>query len=370
MIDPQAFYDYLKSKDIDLFAGVPDSLLASLCACIKENSDKTHNIICANEGNAIAVASGYHLASGKYGCVYMQNSGLGNAVNPLLSLCDKAVYSIPLLMIVGWRGQPGTKDEPQHVTQGRLTLGLLETLGIKYVVLTDDYQTIIDDCVAYMQREKQPIALVVEKGTFQDYSSPGLVTDFQLTREAALEVILDQLGPDDFIVSTTGKTSREIFEIREARHQDHSRDFLTVGSMGHTASIGFGMSLASDKAIYVIDGDGSFLMHLGCFPVIAQVAKKNFKYILNNNGAHESVGGQPTVALAIDVAGMLQAAGFKTIYSAFTAREIEGALAKMKDESLCALVLYTKVGSRDDLGRPTKSPQENKEELMAGISER
>ena len=364
MINTKEFYDYLVNRDIDFFTGVPDSLLANLCACIKENSSASKNIIAANEGNAVAMASGYYIASGKYGAVYMQNSGLGNAVNPLLSLVDKAVYKIPMLLIIGWRGEPGVKDEPQHVTQGRVTLGLLEAMDIKYFILDDDYQATIENCLAYMRDEKQPVALVVRKGLFSDYQVKMDSNDYTLTREEALEIILGELGDNDCVVSTTGKTSREIFEIREAKGQGHANDFLTVGSMGHTASIALGMSLATDKNIYTIDGDGSFLMHMGSFPVISTIARKNFKYILNNNGAHESVGGQPTVSFKIDVEGVLRSSGFKHIYSATSKEEILEAMKEMKDQQSVALVVYTKQGSRDNLGRPTTTPQENKEELM------
>jgi len=368
MVDTKLFYDCLVSNGMDFFVGVPDSLLKNICACIKENSSKKKNIITANEGNAIAMASGYHVASGKYGVVYMQNSGLGNAVNPLLSLADKEVYKIPMLLIVGWRGEPGVKDEPQHKMQGKVTLGLLEAMGIKYMILEDDYEKQIAECIEYMSKEEQPVALVVRKDTFSDYKTSKTHSDYSLTREESLERILSNLTEDDYVVSTTGKTSREIFEIREAKKQGHANDFLTVGSMGHTASIALGMSIGTDKKIYTIDGDGSFLMHMGGFPIIADVAEENFKYILINNGSHESVGGQPTVAFDIDVEGILKASGFKSVYSAKTGDEISEAMTKLQNEKLSALVIYTKQGSRDDLGRPTVSTENNKIEMMKKIS--
>ena len=368
MIDTKNFYDYLVSKQMDFFVGVPDSLLKNICACIKENSDKKHNIITANEGNAIAMASGYHVASGKYGVVYMQNSGLGNTVNPLLSLADKEVYKIPMLLIIGWRGEPGVKDEPQHKMQGKVTLDLLDAMQVKYLILDDDYENKINECIEYMEKENQPVALVVRKDAFSDYKTGKTPSEYSLTREKSLEIVLSNLTDDDFVVSTTGKTSREIFEIREANNQGHANDFLTVGSMGHTASIALGMSIGSDKKVYTIDGDGSFLMHMGGFPIIASVAEENFKYILINNGSHESVGGQPTVAFDFDVEGVLKASGFKNVYSAKTEAEIAQAIKKLENEKLSALVIYTKQGSRDDLGRPTTTPEENKLEMMKKIS--
>lgn len=368
MINTKEFYDYLVAKDLNFFVGVPDSLLKNICACIKENSDSKHNIIAANEGNAVAIASGYHMASGKFGIVYMQNSGLGNTVNPLLSLADEEVYNIPMLLIIGWRGEPGKKDEPQHVKQGKLTLPLLETMGIEYMILDNNYQEQIDKCYNYMKETNKPIALVVKKDTFDSYSITKDKNDYTLTREEALDTVLKELGDEDFIVSTTGKTSREIFELREKNHQGHANDFLTVGSMGHTASIAFGMCLSTDKNVYCIDGDGSFIMHMGGFAVIAQNPCTNFKYILINNGAHESVGGQPTVGFDIKIDEILKAVGFKNVYIAKEKEDIIKALSNMKTNSMEALVIYTKQGSREDLGRPTTTPVENKLALMDKIS--
>lgn len=366
MINTKQFYDYLVSKNLDFFVGVPDSLLKNLCACIKENSDAKHNIITANEGNAIAIACGYHMSSNKYGVVYMQNSGLGNTVNPLLSLADEEVYNIPMLLVIGWRGEPGKKDEPQHVKQGKLTLPLLETMGIEYMILEDNYQEQIDKCYQYMQETNKPIALVVRKDTFEEYNITKDKNDFTLTREQSLDTIIKQLNDDDFIVSTTGKTSREIFELREKNNQGHSNDFLTVGSMGHTASIAFGLCLNTDKNIYCIDGDGSFIMHMGGLAIIAQNPCDNFKYILINNGAHESVGGQPTVGFNIKIDEILKAVGFKKVYKATTEEEIKEAMDKMN--SMEALIIYTKQGSRKDLGRPTTTPIENKKEFMKKLT--
>ena len=365
MIDPKQFYDYLVSKKLNFFVGVPDSLLKNLCACIKENSDSKHNIIAANEGNAVAIASGYHMSSDEFAVVYMQNSGLGNTFNPLLSLADEEVYNIPMLLIIGWRGEPLKKDEPQHVKQGKLTLPLLEVMGIEYLILDDNYQEQIDKCYKYMRETNKPIALVVKKDIFKDYDIKKDKNNYTLTREESLDTIIKKLNDDDFIVSTTGKTSREIFEIREKNNQGHSNDFLTVGSMGHTASIAFGLCLNTDKSVYCIDGDGSFIMHMGGFAVIGQNPCDNFKYILINNGAHESVGGQPTVAFKIKIPNILKAVGFNTIYEAETVEEINDAIDKMK--GMDALIIYTKQGSRKDLGRPTTTPIENKQALMKKI---
>lgn len=364
MINTKEFYDYLIKNGMDFFTGVPDSLLANICACIKENTPEKYNIIAANEGNAVGIACGYHIATGKYGVVYMQNSGEGNAVNPLLSIADEEVYSIPMLLMIGWRGEPGTKDEPQHKKQGKVTLALLEAMGIEYAILDDDYIPQIDAAAEYMKTHSKPYAIVVRKGMFDEYKAKKDVNNYPMTREQALECVLDKINENDFIVSTTGKTSREIFEIREARGQSHAGDFLTVGGMGHTSSIALGMSLGTDKNVYCIDGDGSFIMHMGAFAVTADKAGENFKYILNNNGAHESVGGQPTVGLKIDVAAILKAVGFRNVYTAETPEEIAEGMEKLANEKLSALIINTHQGSRGNLGRPTISPSENKENMM------
>lgn len=369
MIDTKEFYDYLIKNNFDFFAGVPDSLLKNFCACVTSNSSPKNNIITANEGNAVAMCGGYYLSTGKYGVVYMQNSGEGNAVNPLLSLADEDVYSLPMLIVIGWRGEPGVHDEPQHVKQGKVTLELLKAMGIEYDILSDDYVCQIDKATEYMKKYSKPYALVIRKGVFSDYSLQKEKSNYSLTREEALGVILNKLTDRDMIVSTTGKTSREIFELREANKQGHGNDFLTVGSMGHTASIAYGVALGTDKNVWCIDGDGSFIMHMGSLAVVESKPLANFKYILNDNNSHESVGGQPTCSKSIDIPKVLLGLGFKDVIVASTILEIELGMERMKKEENVALVLKTKQGSRDDLGRPTKTPIENKDAFMKKIGE-
>lgn len=368
MVDTVSFYEYLVKHDLDFFTGVPDSLLKELCACIKDKSDSKHNIIAANEGNSIGLAAGYHLSTGKLGVVYMQNSGEGNAVNPLMSLADPKVYSIPMLLIIGWRGEPGVHDEPQHVKQGEVTLKLLEAMDIEYRILSDDFEDDLNYLVSLAKKDNKPVALVIRKGTFSKYQpiNKDKVMMGELLREEALEVILKELG-DDMVVSTTGKESREIFEIRERNNEGHGHDFLTVGSMGHTSSIALGVSIGTDKNVWCLDGDGSFIMHMGGLAIAGQNAGDNFKYVINNNAAHESVGGQPTVSDKIDIKKILEACGFDKVYEARTKEEIKDSINKMKKDGKSALILYTKQGSRDDLGRPTTTPIQNKEAFMETI---
>ncbi len=373
MIDTKDFYDYMINKGLDFYVGVPDSLLKDLCAYIKKNTDQTHNITAANEGNAIGIASGYHIATGKFPVVYMQNSGIGNAINPLLSLADEEVYKIPMLLIIGWRGEPNTKDEPQHKKQGKVTKALLDAAGIDYIILDNEneghWKKQVDGIIDYLNHQGKSIALIVKKDSFSKYELEKAESKYTIVREQALECILSSISDKDIIVSTTGKTSREIFELREKSSSGHANDFLTVGSMGHTSSIAFGMSIGTDKNIYCIDGDGSFLMHMGGLAISASIAKKNFKYILINNGAHESVGGQPTIAFDINIKEIIKNMGFDHVYVASTLKDINLNMKKMaSNPELSALIINTKQGSRKDLGRPTLTPEQNKLDLMKKLS--
>ena len=367
MIDTKKFYNTLIKNSFDYFVGVPDSLLKEFCLCINDLSKNNH-IITANEGNAVAIASGYNIATSKYGVVYMQNSGLGNIVNPLLSLADEKVYKIPMLFIIGYRGEPNVKDEPQHIKQGELTLPLLETLCIKYFILNEDYEEQIKQCYDYIKQTEKPIALVVKKDTFSKYEKDFVSNNNNsLSREEALEIIINNLDNNDFIVSTTGKTSREIFEIREKNKTDHSKDFLTVGSMGHTSSLALGISLNTDKNIYCIDGDGAFIMHMGGLAIAIQNAKDNFKYILINNGCHESVGGQPTIAYNIDIEKILLGFGLKKVFIVDNKEDIVLALKEQKENNKIAIIINTNDKSRKDLGSPTTALIYNKEQFQKKI---
>lgn len=368
MINTKEFYKCLINNKFDFFAGVPDSLLKELCSCIRDLTPKEYNIIAANEGNAIALACGYNIASGKYGVVYMQNSGIGNSINPLLSLADEYVYKIPMLLIIGYRGEPNTKDEPQHITQGRLTLPILETIGIKYIILNENYKEQIKYCYNYIRKNKKSIAIIVRKDTFTKYEKEiNNKNNRKLSREKALETIINHIKNDEFIVSTTGKTSREIFEIREKYNMTHDNDFLTVGSMGHTSSLALGISLGTEKNIYCIDGDGSMIMHLGGLAIVAQNAGKNFKYIIVNNGCHESVGKQPTIAFNIDIKKILTGFGFKEAIEVNNINELIKGLHKLHKQDKIAMIINTNDKSRDDLGRPTILPEKNKKKFQKKI---
>ena len=357
-IKPTDFFDQLAGHGVEFFTGFPDSLLKEFCLCVDNRISDNKNIIAANEGNAVALASGYYLATKKLPLVYMQNSGLGNAINPLLSLCDSDVYSIPLLVMVGWRGEPGIKDEPQHIKQGKVQIELLEAMGLLYEVLSKDDDRFANKILRAVETAKDinaPSVLLIRKGTFEKYNTETQEDDNQrMYREEALEIILDNLDKNAIIVSTTGKTSREIFEIRKKRSQSHQQDFLTVGSMGHCSSIAMGIALAKPhREVVCIDGDGALIMHLGSLTTIASMNPKNFRHILMKNKVHESVGGQDTAAKNVEMSAIVEAVGASKMFKAETPAELK---ENITDFMTCIGPSFSEVkiepGSRADVGRP------------------
>ena len=369
MIRPEFFIEALREKGIDCFAGVPDSLLKNICAYITDHFDAEHNIIAANEGAAVGLAAGHYLATGQPACVYMQNSGEGNIINPLASLTDQEVYNIPVLLLIGWRGRPGVHDEPQHVKQGKVTTGLLNVMGVNYEVLSkeEDKAAKQIEKAAKALSNKDVFALVIEKDTFEDYKLQNVeVNDFTMTREEAIQTIAAALGEKDCIVSTTGMISRELFEYRAAMNQGHERDFLTVGSMGHASQIALGIAMAkTDRKVWCFDGDGAAIMHMGSMAIVANKAPKNYVHVVFNNGAHDSVGGQPTVGLKIDLPAVAKAVGYKNTFSVDIKENLLECLNALRlVEGPVLLQVCVKKGNRKDLGRPTTTPIQNKEALM------
>ena len=378
MIRPQFFYDTLAIYDIDFYAGVPDSLLKNLCAYITDHADTSHNIIAANEGAAVGLAAGHYLATGQPACIYMQNSGEGNIINPLASLTDQEVYNIPVLLLIGWRGRPGVHDEPQHVKQGKVTTGLLNVMGVNYEVLSKEENKAAKQIekAAKALANKEVFALVIEKDTFEDYKLQNVeVNNLTMSREEAIHTVAAVLGEKDCIVSTTGMISRELFEYRAAMNQGHERDFLTVGSMGHASQIALGIALAQPgRRVWCFDGDGAAIMHMGSMAIVANKAPKNYIHVVFNNGAHDSVGGQPTVGLKINLPAVAEAVGYAKTYSVSTKEALEECLTSsfLHDPSGKGPVLLeirVKKGNRKDLGRPTTTPIENKEALMTFLKD-
>ena len=371
MIRPEFFIEKLRENGIDCFAGVPDSLLKNICAYITDHCDAEHNIIAANEGAAVGLAVGHYLATGQPACVYMQNSGEGNIINPLASLTDPEVYNIPVLLLIGWRGRPGVHDEPQHVKQGKVTIGLLNTMGINFDVLgkeEDKAEKQIAKAIKALQN-KDVYALVIEKDTFEDYKLQNVEkNDLTMSREEAIQTVAAALGEKDCIVSTTGMISRELFEYRAAMNQGHERDFLTVGSMGHASQIALGIALEKqDRRVWCFDGDGASIMHMGSMAIVANKAAKNYVQVVFNNGAHDSVGGQPTVGLKIDLTAVAKAVGYKATISV---NNKDALIAALKDVAEGPILIEVKVkkGNRKDLGRPTTTPIQNKEALMSFLA--
>jgi len=379
MISNREFLNTLQQEGIGFYTGVPDSLLKEICACITASVDPHHHVIAANEGAAVGLATGHHIATGGMAMVYLQNSGLGNTVNPLLSIADREVYSIPMLLMIGWRGEPGVKDEPQHVKQGRVQNALLDAMELPYEVIgpdTPDHEPVLRRLIAKARQENRPVALVVRKGTFEKWdeapqksTAPHASTASLMKREEAVEAIIGSLDDNTIVVSTTGMPSREIFEIRARQKMGHHRDFLTVGSMGHCSQIALGVALSRpDRSVCCVDGDGALIMHMGSLAIIGANAPNSFKHIVLNNGAHDSVGGQPTVGFAIDMPALALAGGYREARRVSDRSELAGAMEwLMRTDGPALLEVRVAKGARKDLGRPTRTPVQNKTDLMDHI---
>ena len=363
--------DFVNVLGCDFYTGVPDSQLKALCNYLMNTYgiDEKHHIIAANEGNCTALAAGYHLATGKVPVVYMQNSGEGNIINPVASLLNDNVYAIPCIFVIGWRGQPGVHDEPQHIYQGKITCDLLDLMDIKNFVIGEDttveeLKNVVKGYEKLLDSGKS-VAFVVRKNALTYGEKVIYENDNLMVREEIIEHIADVTGEDP-IVSTTGKASRELFEIRESRNQSHKYDFLTVGSMGHTSSIALGVAINKpEEKVWCIDGDGSALMHMGAMAVVGNVKPTNMVHIVINNSAHETVGGMPTVASTMNLVDIAKSCGYSYAVSVdnFDDLDKELKLAKSHDE-LCFIEIFCSIGARDDLGRPTTTALENKENFM------
>ncbi len=355
----------------DFYTGVPDSQLKALCNYLMDHYgiDPKHHIIAANEGNCTALAAGYHLATGKVPVVYMQNSGEGNIINPVASLLNDKVYAIPVVFIIGWRGEPGIHDEPQHVYQGEVTVKLLEDMGIcSFIIGTD---TTEDEVKAVMEQFREKlvqgldVAFVIRKGALTDAPKVKYENSNSMVREEIIQHIVAASGEDP-IIATTGKASRELFETRVANGQSHKYDFLTVGSMGHSSSIALGVALNKPKQrIWCVDGDGAVLMHMGSMAVLGYNKPNNLIHIVINNGAHETVGGMPTVANNIDFVKISEACGYPYAVSVDCFEDLDKELVAAKERNQLSLIeVKCSIGAREDLGRPTTTAIENKQNFM------
>ena len=355
----------------DFYTGVPDSQLKPLINYLMDTYgiDPKRHVIAANEGNCTALAAGYHLATGKIPVVYMQNSGEGNIINPVASLLNDKVYAIPVVFIVGWRGEPGIHDEPQHIYQGEVTIKLLEDMGIKTFAIGKD--TTDEEVEKVMEEYKEilatgkDVAFVIRKGVLSTYAKVKYENDNKMVREEIIQHIVKASGEDP-IISTTGKASRELFETRVANNQSHKYDFLTVGSMGHSSSIALGIAINKpDTRIWCVDGDGSVLMHMGSMAVLGANKPKNMIHVVINNGAHETVGGMPTVASQIDLVAIAKACGYPNAVCVDNFSDLDKELEAAKSRNALSLIeVKCSIGAREDLGRPTTTALENKQNFM------
>ena len=369
--------NFVDSIGAEFFAGVPDSQLKALCDYLMDmyGIDPKRHLIAANEGNCTALAAGYHLATGKVPAVYMQNSGEGNIINPVASLLHRKVYGIPCIFIVGWRGEPGVHDEPQHVYQGEVTLRLLEDMEVNYLVVGPE--TTAEEIRAQMEKWQpwlaagNQVAFVIRKGALSYQNKVSYANPFSMTREQAIQRIVDVTG-NDILISTTGKASRELFEIREAAGEGHQYDFLTVGSMGHSSSIALGIALQRpEEKVWCLDGDGAALMHMGAMAVVGACKPENLVHLLINNQAHETVGGMPTVSQAVDWLSLARACGYERTAAVEDEAQLTAVLQEAKaSRELFFVEIRCANGARSDLGRPTTTPQQNKQCFMDRIREK
>jgi phosphonopyruvate decarboxylase len=375
MLTCDELYNIFSNNDFKYFTGVPDSTFKDWMKFLDDRDGQgLTNRIAAIERDAVAWASGYHIATGKIGVVYMQNSGLGNIVNPATSLTDPEVYNIPMLLMIGWRGEPCIKDEPQHVKMGKITLELLDILGIDYNILSDnidDVKKIVESAKECMQKTNKPHALVIKKGLFSKYNEKKCAKQYgEMTREEALKIIVDSLKGDEVIVSTTGKTSRELFEYREEKKQGHQNDFLMVGSMGGAAPFGAEIALQKpNKKVFVFDGDGAVIMGAGALSTIGHYAPQNFYHIIFDNECHDSTGGQPTTSCAVNFEKLALAnsyRGARTVVAQKDLLKVVQEISNLKGPQM--LVIPVKKGARRNLGRPITTPMQNKEAFVEFLS--
>lgn len=375
MIRCEDLYQVMKRNDFTWFSGVPDSILKEWIDFLNENHGRgLTNRIASIERNAVGWAAGYHIATGKTGVIYTQNSGLGNIVNPVTSLVCPEVYNIPMLLMIGWRGEPGQPDEPQHLKMGEITLPLLDILDIKYAVLPNDIsgaEKVISEAREHINRMEGVYALIVRTGTFEPHNVQEEESEYELSREEAIKIIVDSMDGSEIVVSTTGKTSRELFEYREEKKIGHRNDFLMVGSMGLAASFGAEIALQkSARKVFVFDGDGAIIMSAGSLSSIGFYSPKNFYHIVFDNRSHESTGGQPTVSTAVDFKKLALANNYRGSEVVNSREKLKEEIEKIKEkEGPQMLVVQIKKGSRENLGRPVGSLAENKKLLMDFLKE-
>ncbi len=376
MIDMRRFHECLQNAGVEFFAGVPDTLLNDFCRYVETELPREKHVIAANEGNAIALATGYHLATGTVPVVYMQNSGIGNSVNPLCSLTNKEVYAIPMVLIIGWRGDPAVNDHVHHQKQGDLTPVLMEDMEIPHKILDDNTEKALEYAqwaVDTAKKQSTPTALIVKKGVLAKLvKDPFDSTNetLEMSRENAIEVVIKNVPNDAICVASTGRATRELYALRDLRGEEHDRDFLNIGAMGHASSIAAGMALAHPKRqVVCLDGDSAAIMHMGALTTIGVLGLPNFLHVVLNNGVHESVGCQLSAGFRANLTGIAENAGYRTIGKAVeTGRELRDAIEKLlQDDGPAFIDVHIRKGIRSDLPKLRFSHIEAKEKLMLAM---
>lgn len=374
MIRTEQLYDHLGREGISFYTGVPDSLLKNFLQYVQDHTAGEQHIITANEGLALALASGYYLQSGKLPLVYLQNSGLGNLVNPLSSLADQEMYGVPMILLIGWRGEPGIPDEPQHRKMGAITVPLLEVLGVPVFKLDQqsiDPLQIVSTAIQTAREKQNPVALLLSADIFEkvQYEKTTIPATLSLQRESVIRELIKTLSGDETVICTTGKSGREFDEQNKAAGNKIKKYFLSVGAMGHASHIALGIHLQSPSKTILIDGDGALLMHMGALPTISHFANKNFIHLLINNGCHESVGGQPTEAFRVDCTAIARASGYQHTFLIRNEQELNHWLQNSLSSSDTQFVeIRTNAISRPDLGRPAGDPKDWKNDFMSHLT--
>ena len=369
MIEPAQFLNILKNEGVTFYTGVPDSLLKNLINAFSDLVPERDHVISVNEGSAVAIAIGKGLATNEVPVVYLQNSGLGNIVNPIVSLASDTVYGVPILLIIGWRGEPGTADEPQHQRQGDVTLPMLDAIGVPYQVLEQSYkkaESQIKELLEVSRDKKCPVALVVRKNTFSEYPTITRPNRYSLSRESVIHTIVQCAEKRSVFVASTGMIGRELYELRRLKFESHNSDFLTVGGMGHASQIALGIAREHpERSVFCLDGDGAALMHLGSMALIGQSSQSNLHHIVLNNGSHASVGGQPTVAFEVCLSSIALGCGYATAERITTAKALEKNIIESRNlDGVSFVDIRISNFQRDDVGRPFETPQENKLSLQ------
>jgi phosphonopyruvate decarboxylase len=373
MLKPEEFVNCLIENGFNFYSGVPDSTFKGFMSYSTTRKD-IQMIGTTNEGEACGIATGYHIASGNIPLIYMQNSGLGNIVNPSTSLMDEKVYSVPALLLIGWRGGPvpgkegNQKDAPQHARMATSTLPLLESIGIDHLILSDNTEEMkkqIKEANNYIKKHNKPFAIVVRRKTLNDYKIPETPSDL-MTRESAIKTIIDNLPEEKYhVISTTGKCSRELNEHRQTRGEELGNHVYMVGSMGYCSAIALGTALETENKVLAFDGDGGALMHMGNMATIGHYKPENLFHVIFDNNCHESTGGQPTVSDTVDFEMVAKGCGYG---GSETVRTVEEVAASSKElfskEGPYLLVVKTKKGARAELTRPTETPIEIKNAFM------